>query len=1597
MTAAGRSLRQLTACSAGALLLLLCSAGQAQAAAAGVCTSNAPDPGSTMTITIDSGVAPAATTIAVAGDVVTINMAPQAACAGLDAIVVNGDGAINAVTFTGSEAFTVTGDLGAGDDEFTTIGSQPVDIDGGADADTLRGGDGSDTLSGGDGADLLQGGPGTDTLNGDGGADTASYAERVTDVAVSVTGGGEDALASVENLTGGGGDDTLTGDAGMNVLDGGAGDDLLVPGLGGGANTGGTDGTAGGAHGAAGDTVSYADLAADLVVDLAGAPGSATATGLSQTLTTIENATGGDGDDTLAGDAGANILDGGGGDDLLVPGLGGGANAGGTHGTAGGAHGADGDTVSYAAVTDDLVADVDGTATATGLAQTLASVENLVGGAGDDTLTGDAGANDLVGGAGDDLLVPGLGGGASTGGTHGTAGGAHGASGDTVSYAGVAADVTADVAATATGSGLSQTLATVENLTGGSGDDTLAGDAGANILDGGGGDDLLVPGPGGGSNTGGAHGTAGGAHGDDGDTVSYAGVTADLVADVDGTATATGVAQTLATVENLVGGAGDDMLTGDAGDNDLDGGAGDDVLRPGLGGGANTGGAHGIGGDSVSYAGVSADVVADVAGAATATGLSQTLATVENLTGGSGDDTLTGDANDNDLDGGAGDDLLRPGLGGGASTGGTHGTAGGAHGDVGDTVSYAGVTAAVAADVAGTATGTGLSQTLATVENLTGGDGDDTLTGDAADNDLAGGGGDDLLVPGLGGGTNTGGAHGTAGDTVSYAGVTAGLALDVAGTATGTGVAQTLATVENLTGADGDDTLTGDDGANALDGGAGDDLLVPGRGGGSNTGGAHGAGGDTISYADLPAPVGVEASLAGGTATVDGATQTLVTAENLTGGAGDDTLTANGDPNVLRGGAGADILSGLGGDDLLMPGAGGGAADGGDDTDTVSFADVTPFAAPAVTVQASIAGGTGTVAGAAQTLAGTEHLTGSAGDDVLAGDDGDNILTGGGGEDTVSYADRTTGEDVVASLATQSGGQAGTAESDTLAGIENLTGGAGDDTLTGDPSANELRGLAGDDVLSGAAGDDVLLPGLGGGSSTGGAHGAAGDTVSFADLTSVPVAASLATGTATLLDPGADPDPVHALAEVENLTGGGGDDLLAGDHADNVLAGGAGGDTVSYADRTAAEPVTASLATGSGGQGGTLEDDDLDSIENLTGGAGDDTLTGDAGANVLRGGGGADTLSGGGDDDLLAPGGGGGSANGNGGSDTISYADAAPLAAPAVTVQASLAAGTATVAGVAQTLAGAEHLTGSAGDDVLAGDDGDNTLTGGDGEDTVSYADRTAGEDVVASLATLAGGEAGEDDSFASIENLTGGAGDDTLVGDAGANELDGGAGDDLLRPGGGNGASTGGTHGTAGGAHGDDGDTVSYEDVTGDVAADLLAGTATGTGLAQTLATVENLTGGGGDDTLAGDAGDNDLDGGAGDDVLAPGAGGGTSTGGPHGTAGGAHGADGDTVSFAGVAAALLVDLGGGSATGSGVAQTLATLENATGGAGDDTLLGDAGANRLDGGAGDALLRPGTGGGANTGGAHGAAGDTVSYVDVGAAPVHAQLSGIAT
>jgi len=107
------------------------------------------------------------------------------------------------------------------------------------------------------------------------------------------------------------------------------------------------------------------------------------------------------------------------------------------------------------------------------------------------------------------------------------------------------------------------------------------------------------------------------------------------------------------------------------------------------------------------------------------------------------------------------------------------------------------------------------------------------------------------------------------------------------------------------------------------------------------------------------------------------------------------------------------------------------------------------------------------------------------------------------------------------------------------------------------------------------------------------------------------------------------------LSEDRTMRGLGGRDYFAASFNTEVFDGGAGWDSVyvSYADITVPDE-TVSLLRGLGWTGVSRGDSFID-IEELRGGAGNDTFTGDHGSNRLIGGGGNDTLMGNAGDDVL--------------------------------------------------------------------------------------------------------------------------------------------------------------------------------------------------------------------------------------------------------------------------------------------------------------------------------------------------------------------------
>jgi Ca2+-binding RTX toxin-like protein len=364
---------------------------------------------------------------------------------------------------------------------------------------------------------------------------------------------------------------------------------------------------------------------------------------------------GGDGDDVITGGNGDDVINGGNGNDTFK------AAAGDGNDTFNG--GAGTDKADYSARTADLTIKMDGTTASGDLGANEADligsdVEDLVGGSGNDTLTGNANSNHIQGGLGDDKLSGGANAGSCTNDNDTLDGEAGndifdqgtvpdcgdvmngGAGIDRVDYQGRTADLTIslDTAANDGDSSVSEkdnVKSDVEIVISGSGNDTITGSPNADILHGGPGNDTIS------------------------------------------------------------GGAGNDTISGDTGNDILNGEVGDDVFAEsgtdleytvaelaGAGNDIINGGSHdSLGVDTVDYSQRTNDLTvtlcmdsahltgagsanipacADADGEATE---SDSVVNVTHLIAGSGNDIITGSAADDILEGGAGDDQLSGGAG----------------------------------------------------------------------------------------------------------------------------------------------------------------------------------------------------------------------------------------------------------------------------------------------------------------------------------------------------------------------------------------------------------------------------------------------------------------------------------------------------------------------------------------------------------------------------------------------------------------------------------------------------------------------------------------------------------------------------------------------------------------------------------------------------------------------------------------------------------------------------------------------------------------------------------------------------------------------
>jgi Ca2+-binding RTX toxin-like protein len=616
--------------------------------------------------------------------------------------------------------------------------------------------------------------------------------------------------------------------------------------------------------------------------------------------------------------------------------------------------------------------------------------------------------------------------------------------------------------------------------------------------------------------------------------------------------------------DTITGTSGNDVIVGLGGGDTINAGSGDDIVMPGSGSGALDGGP---GNDTISFADLTAAVSVNLTvGASSSGGTTVTDVNFENVIGSQYNDSILGTPGNNVIDGGGGNDAI---YGGGGND-----TIDGGPGF--DIVYFNTLSSAMTANLqtqtlGGAASGT----TIANIEGVISGSGNDTLIGNASQASyLSGGPGNDILIGGTGNDTEIGGTghdiiYGSLGadllqdpdDAVfDYSASPTGVALIWTGplyggnylgyggfaegdkVAVGTGptvhyefdltpyndlMYLVPSTSNTINAGAGDDTIIGADvidptihNVNVINGGDGFDTIHPGGDGYDTV--DFGAGGGVLDYA-LQGTVGqtyvdFEWAEPGGTSTVHmyniATGSTTATDYGVTTVVGDfgtfigtsaaDIINGNSQANTINGGGGLDVINGGGGDDAIT-GIGTIHGNDGNDTIVISGTDST-------STVSQIYGDAGN-----DTIILTQNsvtnvvIYGGDGDDYIdasAGSSG-TIVHGGAGADiilansavTVSYSDATSSiaingnmgtlgdamGDVIMGSPKIQGSNYGDTFSNTTdelhLGTGNNTvinnngvvyGNTGNDTITAAAGSQTIHTGGGNDVVTAGAGNDAI-------------------------------------------------------------------------------------------------------------------------------------------------------------------------------------------------------------------------------------------------------------------------------------------------------------------------------------------------------------------------------------------------------------------------------------------------------------------------------------------------------------------------------------------
>lgn len=367
--------------------------------------------------------------------------------------------------------------------------------------------------------------------------------------------------------------------------------------------------------------------------------------------------------------------------------------------------------------------------------------------------------------------------------------------------------------------------------------------------------------------------------------------------------------------------------------------------------------------------------------------------------------------------------------------------------------------------------------------------GKDLLDGEEGGDQVSGGKGDDVLDGGVDDDLS-------GGDYVNYFPSLTPVTLNLAaGIATGEG-RDKLRGIENVFGSPLADSIGGDDETNLIQplggddqvrAGGGLDIVYDGTGGDAPAVDGDdkidgGEGPDAVYYGNSPAAVQVDLAL--GAAAGDG-TDEIAGIEGIFGSSFDDTLSGNGQRNLLLGAMGDDHLDGRGANDAAGFWASPGPVSADLSTDSATGAEGNDELT-------SIEGLLGSVF-FSDTLRGDDAnnlLDGDGGDDQLFGMGGNDWMTGAAGNDQIDggagdfdLADYSSNAFQQVSTAVDvdlfTGAASGGAGNDNLTGIEAVAGSSEGDVLAGDQGANVFFGGGGDDDVGAGGGDDKIDGGPG--------------------------------------------------------------------------------------------------------------------------------------------------------------------------------------------------------------------------------------------------------------------------------------------------------------------------------------------------------------------------------------------------------------------------------------------------------------------------------------------------------------------------------------